>query len=92
MCTLILIITKIPSSLFQANSHNSEVSNFIQQLSEAEVGEEWNLRPDFPPTHQRRVSHFCLAFLFGLLFTIASVSRFWVQVKEMRNICLLTSG
>jgi hypothetical protein len=92
LCALILISIKIPSPLFQATSHNSEVSNFILLLSGAEVGEEWNLWPDFPPTHQRRVSHFYVAFLFGLLFTLASVSRFWAQVKEMWYACLHTSG
>lgn len=92
LCTLILISIKIPSSLFQATSHNSEVSSFILLLSVAEVGEEWNLWPDFPPTHQRSVSHFYIAFLLGLLFTLASVSRFWAQVKEMWNACHHTSG
>jgi hypothetical protein len=43
LCTLILISIKIPSPLFQATSHNSEVSSFILVLSGAEVGEEWNL-------------------------------------------------
>ena len=91
LCTLILISIKIPSLLFQATSHNSEVSSYIL-LSGAEVGEECNFWPDFPPTHQRRVSHFYIAFLFGLLFTLASASRFWAQVKEMWNVCLHTSG
>jgi hypothetical protein len=43
LCTLVLISIKIPSPLFQATSHDSEVSNFILPLSGAEVGEEWNL-------------------------------------------------
>lgn len=92
LCTLILISIKIPSSFFQATSRNSEVSSFILLLSGAEVRKEWNLWPDFPPTHQRTVSHFYIAFLLGLFFTLASVSRFWAQVKEMWNACHHTSG